>query len=117
MKGRERFSPAQCRAARALLPWSPERLASAARLEPEAVELYERGEGQLATSELIVLGGALNAAGVIALPEGWAGEGVRFHQLQSPAPRTPFAAQPHHREEFDRFDLLSPEECRRSRVG
>lgn len=77
MKDRERFSPGQTRAARALLNWTVEQLAEAARIEAEAVELYEQEQAALALSELIVLGAALNKGGVIALAEGWAGEGVR----------------------------------------
>lgn len=78
MRDRERFSPAQCRAGRGLLGWPPERLAQAAGLEPEAVELYEAAEGALAESELARLGGAFAEHGVIALPQNLAGEGVRF---------------------------------------
>lgn len=82
MRKREHFSPAQTRAARGLLDWSVRRLAEAAHLEPEAVFLYERREGELSTAELIVLGSAFNQAGVIAIAETWAGEGVRLREAR-----------------------------------
>jgi hypothetical protein len=78
MAGERLFSPAQMRAARALLDWPADRLAAAAGLEPEAVELFEQGEGDLAANELARLAVALHRAGVIAIPERWAGVGVRF---------------------------------------
>jgi transcriptional regulator with XRE-family HTH domain len=77
MRAAELFLAAQCRAGRGLLGWSQERLAAEAHLELEAVALYERGERQLSTPELIVLGAAFNRAGMIAF--GHEGEpGVRF---------------------------------------
>jgi len=85
------FSPGQCRAGRGLLGWSQDRLAASARLEPEAVELYERGEGQLSTAELTVLGAAFNSAGVIAVAENCAGEGVRFNRPSGSIVRAPLA--------------------------
>jgi hypothetical protein len=96
MRDRERFSPAQCRAGRGLLGWSIDELARRARLEPEGVELYEAGEGQLGDGDLAATGEAFALAGVIAIPQRLAGEGVRFS-----APRTPFASTD------DAFDLLA----------
>ena len=78
IRGRERFSPAQSRAARGLLSWTTVRLASVAGFEPEAIELYEAGEGDLSAAELVTLGRAFNQAGVIAIAEREAGEGVRL---------------------------------------
>jgi len=91
MTARQTFSPAQCRAARGLLDWSQDVLAVVARLEPEAVELYERGEGMLSTPDLVQLGAAFNNVGVIAVAEYRAGEGVRFNRARSPLARTGFA--------------------------
>jgi len=99
------FSPRQSRAARALLGWSPEELARRSRLEAEGVELFEAGEGVLSEADADQLGDALVAAGVIALQERLAGEGVRFRAPDAPclptaapwwpAPRRPGAsAQP-----------------------
>jgi hypothetical protein len=99
MRSREIFSPAQCRAARGLLDWSPAMLARRARLEPEAIKLYERGEGDLSKREIASLGAVLNDAGVIALAGSWAGEGVRINR--SGEPRTPFGSE-------DLQDVLGP---------
>lgn len=86
--GRDLFSPAQTRAARALLNWSAERLADAASLQAEAIALYEAEEGDLSRQELSGIGRALNMYGVIALPPARAGAGVRFRRTSScPAAR------------------------------
>ena len=110
MRSREKFSPAQCRAGRALIGWSPRRLAEAAHIEQEAVELYERGEGMLSTSELIVLGAALNSGGVIALADGWAGEGVRLNRPSGPVARTPFDDEGPSDQTFLEFDRTAMRE-------
>lgn len=86
MRSRERFSPAQCRAARALLGWSLEELARGAGLEVEGLELFEAGEGELGERDLAALGEALCRAHVIALPEKVAGEGVRFNRRAEERP-------------------------------
>lgn len=78
MTSKESFSPAQCRAGRGLLDWSADDLARRAGLECEAVELFERGEGDLSVRDRQAIGRAFGAAGVIAKAEGSAGEGVRF---------------------------------------
>lgn len=88
MRPRLRFSPAQVRAARALLDLSAERIAELAGLEPEAVELYESGHCDLGASELAALAFALYAGGwgVIAIPAADGGEGVRFARPLSSHP-------------------------------
>ncbi len=80
MRRRLNFSPRQSAAGRALLDWDIERLAQLAGLEPEAVELFEAGQGELSASEHEALGVALYADGwgVIAIQECDGGEGVRF---------------------------------------
>ena len=78
MRERSVFPPALCRAARGLLGWSADRLALAAGLEAEAVELFEAGEGDLADRDKAAIGEALNRAGVIAIRARLAGDGVRF---------------------------------------
>ena len=119
MSKREIFSPIQCRAARGLLDWTTEQLASAARLESEAVELYERGDGELSRPELATVGRALSAAGVVAIPECLAGEGVQLRQPCGAAPETPspIVSELHHRESVASFGLRSPDEFGRTRVG
>ena len=91
-RDRGTFSARQSRAARGLLGWSPEDLARRASLEPEAVELFEAGEGVLSEADADQLGDALVAAGVIALQERLAGEGVRFRAPDQPpqAPASPW---------------------------
>ena len=86
MRDRERFSPAQCRAGRALLDWSQDRLAMRADLELEAIELFEAATAELCEADIHRIGRAFLEAGVIALPADWAGEGVR---LSRPARSTP----------------------------
>ncbi len=80
MRKRANFSPAQSRSARGLLDWDRAQLARAAGLKLEAVELYERGRRDLSETEREALGAALNEAGVCAIPERAAGEGVRWRQ-------------------------------------
>jgi hypothetical protein len=73
-------------------------------LEAEGVELFEAGEGVLSEADADQLGDALVAAGVIALQERMAGEGVRFRAPDAPslpttapwwpAPRPPGASAP-----------------------
>ena len=68
------------------------------------MELFEAGEGVLSEADADQLGDALVAAGVIALQERLAGEGVRFRAPDAPslptaspwwpAPRPPGASAP-----------------------
>ena len=68
------------------------------------MELFEAGEGVLSEADADQLGDALVAAGVIALQERQAGEGVRFRAPDAPslptaspwwpAPRAPDAVAP-----------------------
>ncbi len=76
------FSAALSRAARGLLGWTPEQLARAADLEPEAVALFEASRGVLGAAEAHRLAQAFNRAGVIAIAADYAGEGVRFRARQ-----------------------------------
>lgn len=77
---RSRFSSRQCAAARALLGMGRSELGALADLDPEAIELFERGE-ELAAAELVRIGRALNDAGVIAKPATlFPGEGVRVNR-------------------------------------
>ena len=83
MRDRERFSPAQSRAARGLLGWSQQEAASAAGLKIEAIELYEQSDGGFNEGEMWRLGAAFHRQGVIALAESLGGEGVRRTRPQS----------------------------------
>ena len=80
MRQRQTFSPAQCRAARGLLNWSQAELAERVRVQLEAVELFEGGDGDWSEGDLHKLGAVFYAMGVIAVRAALAGEGVRFNQ-------------------------------------
>ena len=58
------ITPAQCRAARALLNWSPERLALAAQHAAETVALYETGTTSTDTEVADALQRALETGGI-----------------------------------------------------
>ncbi len=68
------------------------------------MEIFEAGEGMLSETDADQLGDALAAAGVIAMHENLAGEGVRFRAPDAPslpaasswwpAPRAPGAVTP-----------------------
>ena len=83
MRQRQTFSPAQCRAARGLLNWSQAELAERVRVQVEAVELFEGGDGDWSEEDLHKLGAVFYAMGVIAVRPALAGEGVRFNQTSA----------------------------------
>jgi transcriptional regulator with XRE-family HTH domain len=71
--------PAQCRAARALLGWSRERLAEAADVALRTVVDFEREARRPHEQTLSRLRGALETGGVVFIAEdSVAGAGVRF---------------------------------------
>lgn len=72
------LTPAQCRAARALIDWSQQQLADAARVGVVTVRQLESGAAQPRNSTVDVLRRALEAAGVqfIDLGDTAAGSGV-----------------------------------------
>ena len=74
------MTPAQCRAARALLDWSQTQLAGAAGLGLASIADFERGERPLAEPARSLLERALTAAGVQLIPEDGGGAGVRFRR-------------------------------------
>ncbi|MFK8251757.1 helix-turn-helix domain-containing protein [Ancylobacter terrae] len=78
------MTPAQCRAARALLDWSQQQLADAARVGVVTVRQLESGASQPRNATLDVLRRALEAAGVIFVEENGEGPGVRLKK-QRPA--------------------------------
>lgn len=77
--------------------WTQAELATRSRLELEAIELFEAGEGDLATSERLAIGTAFNFAGVIAIAPAFGGPGVRFTFPVRPLLRAPLTG----RLEFD----------------
>lgn len=70
--------PEQCRAARALLDWSQERLARLADVSRSTIRGFEGGHHDLhATTEAQIVK-AFEAAGISLLPDGEDGPGVRL---------------------------------------
>ncbi|MBL8773352.1 MAG: helix-turn-helix domain-containing protein [Phenylobacterium sp.] len=84
-------TPAQCRAARALLGLTADDLARRARLTIDVVAAFEAG-GDIELPARAALENALRECGVIGIAEAAAGEGVRFSRpATDPARRAPFA--------------------------
>ena len=73
-------TPAQCRAARAILDWSQQQLASAAKVGIVTVRQFEGGAAQPRAATLDVVRRALEAAGVEFIPENGGGAGVRLRK-------------------------------------
>jgi transcriptional regulator with XRE-family HTH domain len=74
------MTPAQCRAARALLDWSQQRLAESARVSDATIRNFEGGKSAPQNATLDVLCRALESAGVIFVEENGAGPGVRLRK-------------------------------------
>lgn len=75
-------TPAQCRAARALLDWSQEVLASRAGIGIVTVRQIEAGVTEPRRATLVVLRQAFESAGVEFIPENGGGPGVRLKKKQ-----------------------------------
>jgi ribosome-binding protein aMBF1 (putative translation factor) len=67
------MSPAQSRAARALLDWSQGDLAGKVGLGEETVRTFESGGSELASGQIEALRSALMTAGVVFTEDGSAG--------------------------------------------
>ena len=80
------FSPAQTRAARALLDWSRAELAFRATVNVNAIARFEDGQRDLTTVQAHRLRDAFEQRDVIAIPGRSAGEGVRFRRRAGHAP-------------------------------
>lgn len=76
------ISPAQCRAARALLQWSRERLAAESGVHTNTVTSFELEQRQPIRANLAAIVGALEAAGVEFIPENGGGAGVRLRHMK-----------------------------------
>lgn len=79
---RAMMTPAQCRAARALLDWSQQQLADAARVGVVTVRQLEAGASQPRNATLDVMKRALEEAGVIFVAENGEGPGVRLKKTE-----------------------------------
>lgn len=73
-----KLSPAQCRAARALLDLTQPGLAAAAGLGLSTVVDFEKSRRAVSAEAVNAIQGALEAAGVQFIPENGGGAGVRL---------------------------------------
>jgi predicted transcriptional regulator len=78
------ITPAQCRAARGLLAWSQQDLASEAGVGIVTVHQLEAGTSQPRRATLDVIRRALERAGVEFIDENGGGAGARFRQRSQP---------------------------------
>lgn len=74
------ITPPQSRAARGLIDWSQTDLAAAAGVGLSTVRDFERGRRTPITNNLAAIQRALEAAGVIFVPENGEGPGVRLRK-------------------------------------
>lgn len=74
------MTPAQLRAARALLGWSQDYLARAATVSKRTIAGYELGQTEPNPSTFVSLVWALENAGVIFIDENGGGAGVRLRK-------------------------------------
>jgi transcriptional regulator with XRE-family HTH domain len=72
------ITPAQCRAARALLGWSQIELAEKAGISAVAVNQFETGISEPRRSTLDVVRRAFERAGVVFIDENGGGAGLRL---------------------------------------
>lgn len=70
------ISPAQCRAARALLEWNQPVLAEAAGVSPSTLRDFESGKRTPIANNLVAIQSALEAAGVIFISAGEVAQGA-----------------------------------------
>ena len=72
------MTPAQCRAARALVDWTQPRLAEGSGLGLSTVVDFERERRAVSAEAIAAIRAALEAAGVEFIPENGGGAGVRL---------------------------------------
>ena len=80
-------TPAQCRAARGLLDWSQQDLASEAGVGIVTVRQLEAGENEPRRATLVVVKQAFEKAGIDFIDENGGGPGVRLRKRQGPKPK------------------------------
>lgn len=76
-----KMTPAQCRAARALVELTQPKLAEAANLGLSTVVDFERGRRAVSDDARAAMRKALEAAGVIFVDENGEGAGVRLKKI------------------------------------
>lgn len=74
------MTPAQCRAARALVDWTQPKLAEGAGLGLSTVVDFERERRAVSTEAVAAIRAALESAGVIFLDPNGEGAGVRLRK-------------------------------------
>jgi transcriptional regulator with XRE-family HTH domain len=74
------MTPAQCRAARALLDWTQDKLCEAAQVSGPTVRNFENGKISPHRATLAMMQRALEDAGVEFIPENGGGSGVRWRK-------------------------------------
>ena len=74
------LTPATCRAARGLLDWSQQDLASRSGVGITAVRTFEGGKSTPMPQNLAALTRALEAAGVVLIRQNGGGAGVRLRK-------------------------------------
>lgn len=74
------LTPAQCRAARALIDWSQSRLAEASHLGLSTIKNFEVGRSVPTINNVAAIRAALESAGVEFIPENGGGPGVRLRK-------------------------------------
>ena len=80
-----KFTPAQSRAARALLDWTQPKLAKSAALGLSTVVDFERARRAVSPEALAAIRAALELAGVIFVDENGEGPGVRLRKTATGA--------------------------------
>ena len=84
MLGEKSISPAQCRAARALLDWTREQLATASAVSKMTLADFETGKRQPYDRTLADIIRAFEAAGLEFIPQNGGGAGIRFRERRGP---------------------------------
>ena len=78
--GKSDTLPSQVRAARALLGWSRQQLSDACGVPVRTLDRLEAGQGAPISRTVQAIRAALEAAGVIFVPENGEGPGVRLRK-------------------------------------
>jgi transcriptional regulator with XRE-family HTH domain len=79
------LTPAQCRAARALISWSQDQLAEASGVAKATIANFELGKRTPYVTTLASLQEALLTSGVEFIPENGGGAGVRLRKAVRPS--------------------------------
>ena len=97
------MTPAQCRAARALLDWSQQSLADASGVGNATIRNIEAGRSEPTRSTVAAMRATLEAAGVIFVEENGEGPGVRLRRQK---PRPTDGSMPEYEDDPDEADRI-----------